>query len=82
MYYPAPTYTEIARRNKTIGRVKLQVEYRRDGTVGDIEVIQKLGDGLDDQAIKAIRRLVFLPPVRNGQFVTITKPAEVEFNLR
>lgn len=82
LYTGSPNYTETARRNKTMGRVKLQAEFRADGTVGAVEVRQGLGDGLDQQAIEAIRRVVFLPATRDRMFVTISKSVEVDFNLK
>jgi len=82
LYTGTPNYTETARRNKTMGRVKLQTEFRADGSVGAVEVRQKLGDGLDQQAIEAIRRVVFLPATRDRLFVTISKSVEVDFNLK
>ena len=82
IYTDAPRYTEEARRKKTQGKVNMQVEFRRDGTIGDVNVVTGLGDGLDEQAIKTIRQIVFLPGVKDGMFVTISKVTQAEFNLR
>jgi TonB family protein len=77
-----PSYTEAARLNKTMGRVRLQIEFRADGTIGAVDVLQGLADGLNQQAIDAVRRMVFLPATRDRLFVTISKSVEIDFNLR
>jgi TonB family protein len=83
LYSGRPNYTERARANKTQGRVDLQVEYRADGTVGEVKIVGSgLEDGLNDQAIEAVREVVFLPAVKNGVFTTVWKSAFTEFNLR
>lgn len=82
IYTGYPTYTEEARKKKTQGKVNMQAEFRSDGAIGDVKVVSGLGDGLDEQAIKAIRRIIFLPRVKDGMFVTISKMLHAEFNLR
>jgi TonB family protein len=82
LYTSYPSYTETARRNKTMGTVRLQIEFRADGTIGLVEVLQGLADGLNQQAIDAVRRMVFLPATRDRVFMTISKSVEIEFNLR
>jgi len=82
LYLAPPTYTDEARRNKTRGNVNLRVEFRSDGAIGEVKVVSGLGDGLDEQAIKAVRQTIFLPGVKDGMFVTIWKMPFVEFDLR
>jgi TonB family protein len=82
LYTAWPNYTELARRKKTGGDVRLLVELRSDGTVGDVSIVSGLGDGLDENAIKAVRRTVFLPQVGKGGFQTVFSPMEVSFNIR
>lgn len=77
-----PTYTEEARRKKTNGTVSMRVEFRGDGTIGAVNVIRGLGDGLDEQAIKAVQHTIFLPSVKDGMFVTTTKMMQADFALR
>jgi TonB family protein len=82
IFIGAPRYTEQARKNKINGMVSVQAEFRSDGTIGEVKVVSGLKDGLDEQAIKAIRETIFLPSVKDGMFVTIWTPLQVEFNLR
>jgi TonB family protein len=82
LYTARPNYTEQARRKKTGGNARLQVELRSDGTVGDVSVVSGLGDGLDENAIKAVRQTVFLPQIGKGGFETVSRPMDVSFNIR
>jgi TonB family protein len=81
LYTAAPTYTEKASKKKTKGTVNLHVELRSDGTIGHINVMRALGDGLDEQAIKAAYHTIFLPLVKNGMFVTILQAMQAEFDI-
>lgn len=82
LYTAVPNYTETARRNKTQGSVQLRVEFRADGMIGVVEVVQGLGDGLDERAVEAIRQIAFLPATKNRVFVTVSKPVLAEFDLK
>jgi TonB family protein len=82
LYMGVAGSTEQARKNKTNGTVNLQVEFRDDGLIGEVKVVSGLKDGLDEQAIQAIRRTIFLPSVKDGVFVTVTQMSQTEFNIR
>ena len=64
-----PILPEIALRNHITGTVVLSVDYRADGSVGDVEIVKGLGFGIDENIIRANRQHVFLPAVRNRAFV-------------
>jgi TonB family protein len=82
LYNGWPSYTEVARRNKTMGRVRANVEFRSDGAIGNVTIVAGLPDGLSEMAIKAIRQMVFLPAVGTTGFETTSRPIDVDFNLR
>lgn len=77
-----PNYTEEARRKKVEGSVLLRLEFRRDGTIGEVNVIRGLGYGLDEQASESVRQILFLPRIKDAVFVTFRTVLTVEFNLR
>lgn len=56
-----PEYTAVARDLGIEGDVKLEVEVRAEGTVGEVRVVQGLGYGLDEAAVQAMRRFEFFP---------------------
>jgi periplasmic protein TonB len=75
-------YTEDARRRGIGGEVVLEIVVRRDGTVGDMRVLQGLGGGLDDRALQAVRQWRFTPARRQGAAVDVVVEVAVEFKLR
>jgi hypothetical protein len=47
--------------------------FRGDGTIGDVTVVAGLKDGLDEQAIKAVRKTIFIPAIKDGISTTLTR---------
>jgi protein TonB len=77
-----PDYSEDARRRGIAGDVVLEIVVRRDGTVGDVKLLQGLGAGLDERAINAVRAWRFSPAKRFGTPVDVLVEVAVEFKLR
>ena len=78
---PRPDYTEEARKNKIIGNIVVQAQFQDTGRIADIKVLNGLGYGLDEKAIEAVSKIVFLPSIVDGQFQTIRSPIRVSFSL-
>jgi TonB family protein len=79
---PAAEYTEEARRNKTEGKVVLEVMLSRDGTAGVRRVLTELPHGLTEQARKAAGRIKFTPAEDGGRQVSVVRRVEYVFSLR
>ena len=77
-----PDYTEEARQRNIEGEVELEIVVRRDGSVGDIRLIDGLGYGLNERAIAAVRQWRFSPAQRRGAAVDVLVEVAVEFRLR
>ncbi|MEN3336920.1 MAG: periplasmic protein TonB [Acidobacteriota bacterium] len=77
-----PDYTDEARRRGVSGDVVLEIIVRKDGTVGDVKVLQGLGAGLNQRAIEAVRQWRFTPARRFGTPVDVVVEVAVEFKLR
>jgi protein TonB len=77
-----PNYTEEARQRGVEGDVVLEIVVRRDGTVGDVQILQGLGFGLDRLAADAVRQWRFSPARRLGRPVDVVVEVAVEFKLR
>jgi periplasmic protein TonB len=75
-------YTEDARRRGISGAVVLEIVVRRDGSVGDIKILQGLAGGLNDRAVQAVRQWAFSPAHRQGAAVDVIVEVAVEFKLR
>jgi TonB family protein len=78
---PEPLYTERARENHVTGTVRLRMVLASDGTVKYIFALTRLPDGLTEQAIRAARKIKFVPATKDdhpvSQFVTI----DYNFNI-
>jgi hypothetical protein len=61
------------------GAVKLSVENRADGSVGEIKLLSGLAADVDRRCIQAAQNVIFLPAVRDHKFVTAWEPAEFKF---
>lgn len=77
-----PDYTEEARHRGVEGDVVMEIVVRRDGSVGDVRVLQGLGHGLDERAVAAVRRWRFSPATRRGAPVDVLVEVAMEFKLR
>jgi TonB family protein len=79
---PRPNYTEEARNNKIQGNVRVRALIGADGSVKQVRIITGLPDGLNEEAILAVKQMRFQPATKNGQPVAYWIPLDVPFNLR
>lgn len=78
---PAPSYTDEARKKGIQGNVKLRITFLPNGAIGGISAIEELPFGLTEQAIKAAKKIVFIPAKRGGISVSITKMFQYNFAI-
>ena len=78
---PRANYTEAARQMQIQGKVVLRVTFQANGAIGEISVISSLPAGLTEEAIKAARKIAFIPPQRDGFRYTVSKPVEYTFTV-
>jgi TonB family protein len=78
---PRANYTEAARRSRTQGKVVLRVLFYANGAIGDVSVVSGLENGLTEEAVKAARKMVFLPAQKDGARVSVVKAAEYSFTI-
>lgn len=81
LYKPKPTYTEEGRKQGIDGEVRLEVLFSAGGQVHVIRVLQGLGYGLDEQAVKAAEQIKFKPALHAGQPVDSTAVVHIIFQL-
>jgi TonB family protein len=75
-------YTDEARRANVTGEVVLEIVVRRDGSVGDVRILNRLGSGLDQRAVQAVKQWRFAPATMKGVPVDVIVEVGVEFKLR
>ncbi len=78
---PKATYTNEARENGVQGVVRLRITLLASVSVGGIEVIRRLPDGLTEQAIAAARKIEFEPKTLNGQSISVRVTFDYGFNI-
>jgi protein TonB len=78
-----PNYTSAGMRAKIQGSVAMDVVIRKDGTVGDVQIVKSLDRvfGLDEAAVKAARAWLFRPAVCGGIPESMIVTIELEFRL-
>jgi len=75
-------YPKTAIDNKTEGTVYLSFVVEKDGSLNDIKVDQKLGSGLDEEAVRVLRiSKKWNPGLLNGQPVKVKYNIPVQFKL-
>lgn len=77
---PEPAYTKDARDNKIEGTVVLRAVFSKTGHVENIRVVHGLPYGLTEQAIKAARKIEFVPAIKDGQKVSMWIQLEYNFS--
>jgi TonB family protein len=80
-FKPKPDYTDEGRKQKINGEVRLEVLFTSDGRVHVIRVVQGLGYGLDEQAVKAAEQIKFKPALHEGQPVDSMAQVHIIFEL-
>src|SRR5262249_15329690 len=78
---PKPAYTEMARRYDISGTVRLRVTFGKDGKIGEVKALNKLPFGLTMSAIRAARRITFVPAMREGEPYEVSKMVEYNFTI-
>jgi TonB family protein len=79
--HPHPRFTEEALKDKVEGSVYLRVRVGTDGHVKEVRIFRDLPDGLDEEAVGAVKDMLFEPAVRNNETVDYFVPLEVYFDM-
>jgi TonB family protein len=80
-FKPTPVYTQEARSRRIEGEVLLEVVLEASGNLHVVRVVQGLGHGLDDSAVKAAEQIHFKPATRDGQPTDSTVVLHIIFQL-
>jgi TonB family protein len=76
-----PNYTDKARQNGISGTVTLYVLFGANGKILNALPVKTLGYGLDEEAVKAARRITFEPKTENGKPVSVVKLVQYSFTI-
>ncbi len=78
---PRPRYTAEARALRIEGQVVLKVIFEASGVVRVLSVVQGLGHGLDQNAVRAAEAIEFEPARRGGRPVDFAASVQIRFQL-
>lgn len=81
LYKPDPSYTEKARQVGLRGFSVLWIVVGADGDVKDATVVEPLGLGLDENALRTVLTWKFKPATRGGVPVPVRAMVQVSFFL-
>jgi TonB family protein len=80
-FKPRPVYTEEGRQLKVEGEVLIDVVFSAGGQVRVVKVVQGLGHGLDESAVKAAEKIQFKPALKDGRPTDFEGVVHVVFQL-
>jgi TonB family protein len=78
---PKPEYTAEGRSLKLEGDVVIDVVFLSNGTIQVNRVVNGLGHGLDEAAVRAAQTIKFKPAKREGQPVDFPARVRIEFRM-
>jgi TonB family protein len=78
---PKPSYTEEGRKHGVEGEVRLEVQFTADGHVRVLRILQRLGFGLDEQALHCAEHIRFKPATHGGQPIDSIAVVHIVFEL-
>lgn len=74
-------YPELAKKAGIEGRVYLQFVVDQEGNVQDAQVIRGIGAGCDEEALRALQTMKFVPGVQRGERVNVKMSLPIVFRL-
>ncbi len=78
---PTPNYSDKARAAQVSGTVALTMVLTATGEIADIKVVDGVGHGLDEEAIRVAKLIRFLPAELDGKVVSQRVRVEYNFNI-
>jgi protein TonB len=76
-----PEYTEEARAASIEGKVRVEITVDASGAIRSVKVLEGLGHGLDEAAVRAVEGATFEPAMQCGKPVESTFTVSIRFTL-
>jgi TonB family protein len=74
-------YTDRARMAGVQGTITFAVIFGADNKITETMFLKRLGYGLDEQALHALRQITFEAEKRDGKPVSVVRPVSFSFNI-
>jgi protein TonB len=75
-------YPELAEQRKTQGTVYISFVVEKDGNVSNIEVLKGVGDGLEEEAVRVVKKMKWNPGKAKGHPVRVRFTLPIKFVMR
>lgn len=76
-------YPQMAVENGTQGTVGLAFVIEKDGSIGDVKVLGRVGDGCTEEAIRVVKMMPKWKPGKNhGELVRVSYNLPIKFRLK
>jgi TonB family protein len=76
-----PEYSEEARQDRFSGVVDVYLVVDENGKPQDVRVAKPAGHGLDENAVKAVKKYRFKPAMKDGKPVKVDMYVRVSFSI-
>ena len=80
LYRAEPEYSEEARKAKYGGTIRVSVVIDEEGRIGDIDIVDSPGLGLDEKIIECLHKWKFRPATRGGN--PVSEKASITLTVR
>ena len=74
-------FPEAAKEREIQGTVRLSFVVETNGSVSNIVVINSVGGGCDNEAVRLIQETVWAPAEKNGVYVRSHNMQDITFNI-
>lgn len=74
-------FPPAAREREIQGTVRLSFVVETDGSVSNITVVNSVGGGCDNEAIRLLQNTIWLPAEKNGVYVRSNNMQDITFNI-
>ena len=74
-------YPEAAKAGEIHGTVRLSFVVETNGNVSNITVLNSVGGGCDNEAIRLLQNTHWIPAVKNGKYVRSYNKQDITFNF-
>lgn len=75
-------YPEHELKNGIEGTVKLSFTVDKDGSIKDIQVYETVSEGIDNEAISILKKIIWIPACKMGKIVSIQVKLPIKFNIK
>ena len=74
-------FPEAAKEREIQGTVRLSFVVETDGSVSNIVIVNSVGGGCDNEAVRLIQETIWIPAEKNGVYVRSHNMQDITFNI-